>query len=177
MDDQQKQLVADILRVLESHNIHTTKIFLHKFIYFLTIQGIPGFRFEPYTYGPYSFNLASTIGSMIFWDEIKDDGKNIKILDLNNYPKNKELENNIDNKYLLFDKILDTDFSFKSLECFGTVLYCMDVISNSSDRISKNEVIDEFKQWKHDRYNDDDIIAMYNKIKNGLHELNSVTIE
>ena len=43
MDDQQKQLVADILRVLESHNIHTTKIFLHKFIYFLTIQGIPGF--------------------------------------------------------------------------------------------------------------------------------------
>ena len=177
MDDQQKQLVADILRVLESHSIHITKIFLHKFIYFLTIQGIPGFRFEPYTYGPYSFNLANTIGSMIFWDEIQDDGDNMKILNLDKYPKNKELEAKIDDKYLLFNTILNKDYSFSSLECFGTVLYCMDVISNSSDKISKIEVIDEFKQWKHDRYKDNDIISVYNKIKNGLHELNSVTIE
>ena len=114
---------------------------------------------------------------MIFWDEIQDDGENIKILNLDKYPKNKELEAKIDDKYLLFNTILNKDYSFSSLECFGTVLYCMDVISNSSDKISKIEVIDEFKQWKHDRYKDNDIISVYNKIKNGLHELNSVTIE
>ena len=114
---------------------------------------------------------------MIFWDEVSDDGNKITVLDLSQYQTRKEIESSIEEKYLLFNKIVDGDYTFKTLECFGTALYCIDVISNYSNIVKLEDVKDEFIQWKKHKYSNSEIENMYYKIKRELYCVNECIIE
>lgn len=163
--EQEKTFVAAVLQVLAESHIQTSKVLLHKFIYFLDTQGInTGFRFEPYTYGPYSFGLASTLGSMDFWEEIKENREKISILDLQKYPVDDNLKRTLKDKLSLFRNIVG-DFSFSNLERIGTLLYCAQVLKNYGEELTELSLKEEFKAWKKNRYQDAEIHDAYEKLK------------
>lgn len=163
--EQEKMFVAAVLQVLDESSIQVSKVLLHKFIYFLDTQGVKtGFRFEPYTYGPYSFGLASTLGSMNFWDEIKEDREKISICNLQQYSIDQKLKNIVKEKLSIFQKIVG-DFTFSNLECTGTLLYCVQVLKNYGESLTENSIKEEFKAWKKNRYPDSVIHETYEKMK------------
>lgn len=165
MHEQEKEFIAAVLKTLSSYNIPISKVLLQKFIYFLGTQGIKtGFRFEPYTYGPYSFELASTIGSMDFWDEIKIHSTEIKICNLSHYNNNKTLIKHIKEYFDKFKSIVG-DLTFRNLECIGTTLYCANAIINYGNTPTQEAIVSEFKAWKKNRYSDEEIADAYTKLK------------
>lgn len=167
--EQEKNFVAAVLKVLERKNEEPTKVLIQKFIYFLNTQGINTYcRFEPYTYGPYSFQLASTLGSMNFWDEIKEEKEKISIINLNSYNCEKSLMDLLSKKFDIFKKAVG-DLSFANLECFGTALYCANVLKNYGDELTEEAIKTEFKAWKKNRYNDAAIHNTYLKIKDFIY--------
>lgn len=162
--NQEKKFVATVLQVLSERQITASKILIQKFIYFLGIQGInTGFSFCPYTYGPFSFDLASVLGSMNFWNEIKEDYSEIKIININNYCIESGMKNEVAQKLTLFEDIVGT-FDFKNLELVGTLLYCTQVLKKYGDKVDEKSVTDEFKEWKHNKYSDFEIHETYKKI-------------
>lgn len=163
--EQEKTFVAAVLQVLDEHHIQASKVLLHKFIYFLDTQGVKtGFRFEPYTYGPYSFGLASTLGSMDFWDEIKENREKVSIVDLQKYAVDDSLKRTLKDKLSLFQNIVG-DFSFSNLERIGTLLYCAQVLTNYGEELTESSLKEEFKAWKKNRYQDAEIHDAYEKLK------------
>lgn len=158
--------VANVLRALKESGVPLQKIILHKFIYFLNTQGLcTGLDFEPYTYGPFSFDLARTLSKMSFWDEIKEEKSYYDIVDLSAYPMpDNEFEQKV-NKHLDDFKNMVGDLSFDNIEGIGTALYCAESLKILGESISKQKIIKEFKKWKGDRYPDSKIESYYIKIK------------
>ena len=168
MSDRCKQVVANVLKTLASKEIKPTKILLHKFIYFLSTQGVNvGFRFEPYTYGPYSFDLSSTIGSMAFWDEVEEKGTTVTALNLEKYQDAdaNELQQLTENLEKFLTVVPPKNFTFDNLECVGTVLYCAEVLSKHGKEPTTQAVIEEFKAWKGKKYSEESIKDCYNRLK------------
>lgn len=165
MQDNHKQLVADLLSFFKRKGIQADKVLLHKFLYFLQTQGmLTGFRFEPYTYGPYSFDLARTLRSMDFWDEIEDGKSIVSIKDLSNYSSSPERQEKLDTLFQQF-KTITGELSFRNLECTGTVLYCAEVIRSLGDDPTSERVAEEFKAWKGNRYSDQEITGVYERLR------------
>lgn len=163
--EQEKDFVAAVLKVLDSKNESLTKVLIQKFIYFLSTQGInTHFRFEPYTYGPYSFQLASTLGSMNFWDEIKEEKEKVIIVNLNEYRFEDAFLTVLSDKFDVFKKAVG-ELTFSNLECFGTTLYCASILRYYGDDITEDTVKDEFKAWKKNKYSDECIHNAYLKVK------------
>lgn len=170
MRDNCKQFVADILAVLGEERLPAEKVLLHKFLYFLSTQGInTGFRFEPYTYGPYSFDLASTLGSMAFWDEIEEKGTTVEVLDLGQYKNSDgQLLTVLRKQLKIFLSLIGGNIAFDKLECFGTVLYCAEVIANHGDSPTEETVLKEFKAWKKNKYTDEQVRETFMKVSDYL---------
>lgn len=166
MYKESKQVVGSLLHYLTQHHEIISKIFLHKFTYFLSTQGIPlGLRFEPYTYGPYSFDLAKIIRDMEFWDEVEDKNNQIKEVDLNSYePFSEEEAALISDRLTDFKKIVGK-LTFHNLELFGTVLYCADVLCASGHPLTDDAILEEFYSWKGKRYSENEIISTFRKVK------------
>ena len=148
----------------DKKHVQVTKILLHKFSYFLSLYAIRAFKFEPYTYGPFSYDLASTLGSLIFWSELRKEGKQIFVSNIEKYLKDPDTEGIIERNYEVFEHITGDDFSFDNLECFGTALYCMDVVSSCDKKITFENVSEEFHGWKGSIYDDSRIYTMYKNI-------------
>lgn len=167
LKDYESRTVAEVLRIVNDKGIHLDKVFLQKFIYFLNTQGAQtGFRFRPYTYGPFSFELANTIESMAFWDAIEEGKTEIKILDLSGCEPFEKKEKYEKMTALLdeFVDVLSADFSFKNLECVGTVLYCAQALSFAGEHVTEDSVVSEFKQWKGKRYPEGQIKHAFQKL-------------
>lgn len=161
----EKQFIATVLQALNLENISVSKILLHKFIFFLDTQGIRvGFRFEPYIYGPYSFDLAHTLYSMDFWGEISEKHTYISIIDLHKYDIDDSLLSTIREYFSLFKSIVG-NFNFSSLELVGTLLYCIQVLKNYRDDFTECALIEEFKEWKHNKFTDEEIHHAYDRLK------------
>lgn len=166
MSNESQRTVASVLRILHQQGVALEKIVLHKFIYFLNTQRVTtGFRFEPYTYGPFSFDLASTIGNMHFWDAIKENKYDVEIVNLNSYPPlPPDQEKRISLLLKVFEGIVGT-FDFRNLECAGTALYCAENLSLRGIRVTEESVEKEFKAWKGERYSSEEIQGMFRRLK------------
>lgn len=166
MTNKAKQRLAAVLTILERKDIPLHKAVIHKFLYFLNTQGVwTGFRFEPYTYGPFSFDLAKTLGSMHFWDEIKEGKREIELVNLERYETedaelNKTIEKHLDN----FTSIVDP-CDFAQIERFGTILYCAETLANQGQNPTLKRVEKEFLEWKKSGHTEDQIRKMYEKMK------------
>lgn len=174
MNDKCKQIVANILNTIAYKKIKPTKIFLHKFIYFLSTQGVNvGFRFEPYTYGPYSFDLSSTLGSMAFWDEIVEKGTSVEAVNLDRYQAANpdDLRNISENLDKFLTIIPASKLTFDNLERVGTALYCAEVLAKHGKEPTEDAVVEEFKAWKGKKYPEAAIKESYESLKEFLPSL------
>lgn len=167
-----KKFIAEVLLALEDKKIRATKIYLHKFIYFLTLQNyVKQFKFQPYSYGPFSFNLASDIESMIFWDEVEDKNNIIHLIDdsYREISSNNSLDS-IKKSIEEFNVLLDNNYNFDNIERVGTILYCIEVLKRQYSKIDINTVKSEFKGWKGDKYSDSLIENAFGRVISNLPE-------
>ncbi len=152
-----KDFILKVLFVLKARNIQATKIILHKFIYFLTLQNVTRiFKFEPYTYGPFSFDLAKEIESLVFWEKINVDKKDVNLVDDVEFDIDDsifEIGKNID----IFLNITENNLSFDSLERVGTILYCIEALKRQGVHVNSEVVKNEFRGWKGNKYTDQQI--------------------
>lgn len=162
-----KDTIACVLRLLQKKGVPSSKIFLHKFLYFLDTQGIrAGLRFEPWTYGPFSFDLAKNLNEMIFWDEIEEYKPNeFKIINIENYgTPGSELEQEVEQLLVKFQNAVGP-FTFDNLECLGTVIYCIETLLFQGKSATEENVVNEFIAWKGHKYPRERIIQTYENYK------------
>jgi len=168
MNEFASAVIAKVLTALKENNVPLDKIVIHKFFYFLRTQKMcTEFGFEPYTYGPFSFDLASQLRKMAFWDEIDESKNKIEIKDLSAYRDVKlDNEEKIYSLLIKFKEII-ADFNFRSLECAGTILYCAETISygNEKQKPTFAEIEKEFIAWKGNKYSSEEIKTMYTRLQ------------
>lgn len=157
-----RKRILHVLSTLNRKKKRSDKVVLHKFLFFLAYQGIgTGLTFEPYTYGPFSFDLATHVGAMSMNGKITLDGGNyVTTIE----PDDQDLTTKIEQQLELFEKVVG-DFSFRTLECVGTLLYCQMVIKKSGDQTDDVSIIEEFKGWKGSKFSNEEI----NKYLASLH--------
>ena len=153
-------LLTQMLLAMKEHDIPLQKVVIQKLIYFSEYLGLRvGFRFKPFTYGPYSFDLAEALDHMVFWDSIKETPNGYEIVSPDNYPKEVDSDYSIiiDDILNSFSKAASDDFSFGNMERLGTVLYCVRTLKMLGAAITDEAIIQDFKGWKGNKYTDDEI--------------------
>lgn len=170
-----KTLLKHVLSLMKQKNIPLTKINIQKIVHFLKEIGIPlTYKFEPYNYGPYSSELKIELGNLLLWEELSsiENGYSINdkfILD-NNIDQN--TVDTISVKLDAFKNAVNEDFSFDSMEITGTVIYCNQALKNVDICPDEHTVLNEFKNWKGQRYDDERIKKAYFKISPLLNQKN-----
>lgn len=159
-------VIGHVLKTLRKAKVPPTKILMHKFLYFLDVSGLrAGLRFEPYTYGPFSFDLARELDDLIFWDriEIEDHGR-IRILEDRFPALAQEEQAQVEELYKKFSQMTEGDMGFKSVEIVGTILYCGQSLKSLGESVNEESVLAAFKEWKGDKYPEDDVRRIYENV-------------
>jgi uncharacterized protein YwgA len=160
-----KEILKKVLVRLNNSNIPLDKVLLHKLMFFLQETGAPvTYRFEPYTYGPFSFEMMEELNDMNYWNEINILGDRIQIGGDLKYDLEKEVEDLVDGLIGQFHELVEQDFSFNNLELYGTALYCYRVLQETEDIVTIDDFEKEFTAWKADKFNQQDIQSTYHKL-------------
>ena len=160
-----KENLKLVLKIMDDKGMPLTKINIQKVVFFLKYSNMPiGYHFEPYLYGPYSFELQTELDDMVLWGEINKNGKNYDISDIN--INDNTLKEDMEEKIEQFIDAVNQNYSFKKMELAGTVIYCISALESIDLNADKDNVIKEFKKWKHEKYTDEEIGDMYDKLVN-----------
>ncbi|MBW1617045.1 MAG: hypothetical protein JRJ49_11090 [Deltaproteobacteria bacterium] len=75
-------------------------------------------------------------------------------------------KNKIDNHIEKFNDLVNQDFSFETMEIFGTALYCYLALKEIDITPNYKNVLEEFEAWKGDKYKqkETDIKNIWEKI-------------
>ena len=164
-----KSVLAYAINLLDKNNLPLSKIVIHKFLYFCSFNNIPVcHKFEPYTYGPFSFDLANNIAEMDFWGEIEESKNNISIINIDQYSIPRSLQHAIEEALDIFVKIAKNDYSFDNMELIGTIFFCVDALRVSNKAINIDMIISSYKEWKGEKHSID-------KVRRYIDHINSVT--
>lgn len=154
-----------VMAWLEAQGAEISKISVQKFLFFLQEKGEPlRYSFEPYTYGPFSKQVMEDADNLRRANEIvisernyaKGEGFTDSLLD------NRKVE--IDQHLDRFSLMLNNNFTFNNLEVFGTTLYCLRALQESDLTVNRDSVVEEFKEWKGQKYSEELIIDAYEKL-------------
>lgn len=146
--------ILSIMSVLGAHRIPLNKVVLHKFFYFAQTKRLNlGLRFEPWKYGPYSFDLAKNLDELVFWDSISLDDNVYNVSgeipeDTLTTEEVKQLQTSISE----FKLISNEDYSFTNMEIIGTILYCSSSLTANGIVPNAKSIEAEFIEWKGDKY-------------------------
>ncbi|AAS97311.1 YwgA family protein [Nitratidesulfovibrio vulgaris] len=172
MADQNEAIVCEMLRAMQAKGVELTKINLQKTAFFLKSWGVShGLRFKPYTYGPYSKDLAKLLDDLTFWDSLKLDTKTTySIVDLPEHQLSEQDATRIRNCVdALYDNIAGSrNPDFNEMEVLGTVLYCRNALLVAGEEPTEPEVINQFKAWKGQAYTDERIADALRRIENNI---------
>lgn len=159
MNSNLENKIHAILDHLSKDNVPLSKVVLHKFFYYLHTCGVNiGLTFEPWKYGPYSFDLAHSLEELSFWDAVAPSGNNFTITQ--NADKNSLSEHEAEHirKAIRSFKLLSKeDYSFGNMELLGTILYCKTSLLANGISPTEDNIIEEFLSWKGDRYSEENI--------------------
>ncbi len=156
MNTYSSDIIAQTVNILQQRDVRRDKVMLHKFLFFIEFMGTPsGMRFEPYTYGPFSFDLANNLDLMCLLGLLDKDGSNYKVPEPQPHIET-GLARKID-QYL--DRFIDClgSLTFGALECVGTLLYCHLALKKSGAQLNDDAILDEFKKWKGAKYPDETV--------------------
>lgn len=161
-----QQVVAHVLKVLADEGVTLDKIVVQKFMYFLQSRGIlSGFKFVPFTYGPFSFELAETLDDMALWGDIDVSHNAYTVKDLTRHGTSPVLARQLTEELQRFRDAAGNDLRFGSMELLGTMLYCAHALKMVGEPITKDAIIRDVIEWKGDKYSDQLIGAAYDRIK------------
>ena len=162
-----ENLVKAVINYLERNDLEPSKIAVQKIIYFLKEKGVEiSLEFEPFSYGPFSRELSFTADDLSTNQEI--------MITRRHYKKGPEFsldmpEEDFDKLNRLmheFKTLINENFSFDNLELYGTVIYCFQTLKDFVDGVpTVDEVIQEVKTWKGNKFSDQIINTVYEKIR------------
>lgn len=159
-----KKILKQCLLVMNEKDIKLTKINIQKLIYFLRETGIPAtYKYAPYIYGPYSAELKSDLDDLAMWGDISLIENEYRIVKLEKEEDSFLPE--ISNKIKNLKNALDSDFSFETMEISGTLIYCYKSLKKAQENTDNENIFNEFKSWKGDKYKDSKITDIFSKIQ------------
>lgn len=148
--------IHSILSALEKHRVPLDKVVLHKFFYFLQAHHLNlGMRFEPWKYGPYSFDLAKNLEELVFWGDLSlhENTFNINKCDIQKgEPLTSEELKHLEKSIAEFVRMTNNDYSFNNLEIVGTILYCASSLTANGIAPDAQSIANEFVAWKGPKY-------------------------
>ncbi|MCB2189878.1 MAG: hypothetical protein KQJ78_25980 [Deltaproteobacteria bacterium] len=162
-----KPFLASILLKLADQKVPLYKIVIQKFTYFVdSLYFRSGFRFKPFTYGPFSFGLAEALDEMEFAGVVKCRGIQYEVLDESslNLEISDDLSRKLEDAISQFCEIVDGKFDFPHMEILGTALYCARALKASGEDVTLDAIIKDFKAWKGQKYPDQDIITIVDRM-------------
>lgn len=172
MLDLNKEILKGVFNFLDKKNCELNKILVHKVMFFLKESGLPiTYRFTPYTYGPFSFDLMNEMNEMVFWDKLETEGNNsFKITSPLDSDIESSLKEKIKAKIEDFFVLIDNDMDFGNLELYGTAIYCLKALQEINDEVNFDDFYEEFTAWKGEgKYPKDNIQKAYSKLENVFH--------
>ncbi len=156
--------ILGILNYLENKNIPLQKIVIQKTFFFMKIFGfVLAYSFEPYKYGPFSEKLSEDLETLDVDKKITINKTNIE---LTNSGISGKLSKNAEVFIDLFDDMVAKNYEFDNMEIYGTVLYCIRSLHESSDPVTKETVLEQFRGWKGNKYSEARIYDSFEKIMN-----------
>jgi len=159
-------LLRNTLSVMNEKAIPLEKIVIQKTVFYLSELGVPfTYRFKPYTYGPFSFDLMDDMNDLVFWDKLNTRGNNRYMVAENiSSVELSDNQNFLSDKIDRFIRLVNKKFDFKNMELFGTAIYCYRAFQEVGSKIAINKLITEFKLWKKNKFSDSEIKMAFEKI-------------
>jgi hypothetical protein len=169
-------VIASIIKILKRKEKTVGKIQIQKFVYFLKAMRIRvPYSFEISHYGPYSAALSRKLEEMEFDGLIdKNDNKGIDYIISDDksisyeIEKNPQLYTEIEDK---IEKVLNIlpELDFNSLELYSTVHYCYNTLKlmAKEEDISNEDLFNEVKRWKGEKFQKEQIIGAFQRMKEG----------
>jgi len=163
--DYSRAVFKHVLVWLKNKNMQTSKIAIQKTLFYLQEKGVPlHLDFEPYSYGPFSKQIMETASDMERAGEIIV-GRTSYTPDANfSETLPQEVCREIDAHLEHFSEQLGHNFSFDSLELYGTVLYCIQALQENGMDTDRSSVIREVRAWKGRKYTEEDIGTAYDSL-------------
>jgi uncharacterized protein YwgA len=163
-------VIGILIKELRAKNESAGKIQLQKLIYFLKYLGVKiPYGYVVAKYGPYSSELSKKLNEMEFNDYIKSiHNYNYEISSQNFEEKFYSLES--DSKYnnviTQFNRVFNVlpSLEFDDIELYSTVHYCYNSLKVVKDSVSIEEVTQEVKKWKDDKFSDEEIKNAFDKL-------------
>ena len=168
MDDLNKEILKYVISKLAKEKIQSARIVVQKIMFYLKESGVPiSYSYAPYAYGPYSKELGGDANELALLDQIESSGFEYSMGQKFNYNLAEDYKELIDKKINEFKSYVD-NYSFSSMELFGTTLYCIRSLEEMGIEPNEEKVVYEFKTWKGNRYSEKNVIKMFNELRPGL---------
>lgn len=168
MGDLNKEILKYVILKLTEKEISLARIVVQKIMFYLKESGVPiSYSYAPYAYGPYSKELGSDANELVLLDQLESSsfkysmGKNFNYNLTDDYKE-------IINKKIKKVRSHVNDFSFSTMELFGTTLYCIRSLEEMGVEPNEGKVLSEFKAWKGNRYSEKSVIKMFNRLRPGI---------
>lgn len=165
--EKREDLIKAAINYLEKNNLEPSKIAVQKIIYFLKEKSaaVP-FEFEPFSYGPFSRELSFTADDLCTNQEIMITRRHYKKGPEFSLDMPEEDLNKLNRLMHEFNTLVNENFSFDNLELYGTVIYCFQTLKDFVEGMpTVDEVIQEVKTWKGNKFSDQTINTVYEKIR------------
>jgi len=165
MGDLNKEILKYVISKLAEEEIPSARIVVQKIMFYLKESGAPiSYSYAPYAYGPYSKELGSDANELVLLDQIESSGFKYSVGQKFSYNLTEDYKELIDKKINEFKSHVD-NYSFNSMELFGTTLYCIRSLEEIGTEPNEKKVVYEFKAWKGNRYSEKSVIKMFNRLR------------
>jgi len=164
-----KSIFRHVLAWLKNNNKPTSKIAMQKTLFYLQEKGTPlRLDFEPYSYGPFSRQIMETATELQKAGVILV-GKTEYTPALEDADPLSETEcRKIDAHLERFSALHGDDFSFGTLELYGTVLYCIQALKEIGGEADTDSVLQEVRAWKGSKFPEQAITSAYKDLSADL---------
>lgn len=163
--DYAKSVFRHILDWLRANSKPKSKIAMQKILFYLQEKGMPlGFDFQPYSYGPFSRQVMET-ASELQNEGVISVGKTEYTLEPGfSDTLSDEDCRKVDAHLERFLGLHGHDFSFGTLELYGTVLYCIQALNEIGREADLDSVFQEVKAWKGSKFSEQAISTAYESL-------------
>ncbi len=162
---QKKEILKYTIEHLEHIRKKAQKVTLQKILYYFSLKNIPvSYHFEPYTYGPFSKELAADIDDLSFWDEIKVKGNKIEKGSEFRVELSEELRGALKQEIDNFIELVQDNLGFANIELYTTLLYNLRALKEIGKGTDFKTVFNEFKAWKGEKFSTDEVQFAYKRI-------------
>ena len=170
-----KDALKHVIYTLQLSGVETTECNLQNIVYILKEMDIPVFyHYNVYLYGPYSDELNEDLRDMFLWGELDKEHNHYRV-NLSNMPEiDMEFMEKIQSCLATLIDIASGDTSGESFDLIAMILYSVRAFESFDIPLTTENMVNEIKKWRGDRFSKNDIKLVFNKVTDKLLVKNKV---